>query len=80
MEGVPAEREEGQRGIPQARPSGPGRRAKAVASGGVLLVEGETATLNLITIQPATEKNSTGTSTTVAIPLALENGQWKIAQ
>lgn len=54
--------------------------AKALASGGVLLVEGETATLNLITMAPATASNSTGTSTTVVIPLTLENGQWKLAQ
>ena len=53
---------------------------KAIQSGGVLLVEGERATLNVITIEPATEKNSKGTSTTVAIPLTRENGQWKIAQ
>ena len=53
---------------------------KAFQSGGLLLVEGETATLNIIKIEPATEKNSRGSSTTVAIPLTLENGQWKIAQ
>ncbi len=54
--------------------------AKALQAGGLLLVEGERATLNLIKIEPATATNSKGTSTTVAIPLALENGRWKIAQ
>ena len=54
--------------------------AKALQSGGVLLIEGDRATLNVITMQPATATNSKGTSTTVAIPLALENGSWKIAQ
>jgi len=54
--------------------------SKAIQSGGLLLVEGDVATLNLIKIEPATAQNSKGTSTTVAIPLALENGQWKIAQ
>lgn len=52
----------------------------ALASGGVLLVEGETATLNVITMTPATAANSRGTSTTVAIPLVQEQGQWKLAQ
>jgi len=59
------------------------KRAEVVrllASGGVLLVEGDTATLNLITMTPATEKNAKGSSTTVGIPLALEQGQWKLAQ
>jgi hypothetical protein len=54
--------------------------AKALQSGGVLLIEGETATLNVIKMEPATAQNSRGSSTTVAIPLALENGAWKIAQ
>jgi hypothetical protein len=54
--------------------------AKALQSGGVLLIEGEMATLNLIKMEPATAQNSKGSSTTVAIPLALENGAWKIAQ
>ncbi len=53
---------------------------RAIASGGVLLVEGERATLNVIKMDPATASKSTGSSTTVAIPLALENGAWKIAQ
>lgn len=52
----------------------------ALAAGGVLLVEGETATLNVITMTPATATNSRGTSTTVAIPLVQEQGQWKLAQ
>ena len=54
--------------------------AKAIQAGGLLLVEGDVATLNLIKIEPATAQNSKGSSTTVAIPLTLENGQWKIAQ
>ena len=54
--------------------------AKALQSGGVLLIEGDTATLNIIKIEPATAQNSKGSSTTVAIPLTLENGAWKIAQ
>ena len=53
---------------------------KALQAGGVLLIEGANATLNIIKIQPATATNSKGTSTTVAIPLTLESGQWKIAQ
>lgn len=54
--------------------------ARSLASGGVLLIEGDTATLNLITTTPATATTSKGSSTTVAIPLALEQGQWKLAQ
>jgi inactivated superfamily I helicase len=54
----------------------------AIQSGGVLIIEGDSrATLNLIT----TEQRSTApgvassTSSTVAIPFVMENGQWKIA-
>ena len=54
--------------------------ARSLASGGVLLVAGDTATLNLITMTPATANNASGSSTTVGIPLALEQGQWKLAQ
>ncbi len=53
---------------------------QSIRSGGLLLVEGDTATLNVIKIDPATASQSTGTSTTVAIPLTLEGGVWKIAQ
>ena len=53
---------------------------RTLASGGLLLVEGDTATLNIIKMEPATAARGTGSSTTVAIPLALENGAWKIAQ
>jgi hypothetical protein len=53
---------------------------RSIAAGGVLLVEGDHATLNVIKMDPATATKSTGSSTTVAIPLALENGTWKIAQ
>lgn len=53
---------------------------RAIGSGGVLLVEGESATLNVIKMEPATAARSTGSSTTVAIPLVLENGAWRIAQ
>jgi hypothetical protein len=54
--------------------------AKSLASGGVLLMQGDEATLNLITMTPATSSNSTGSSTTIGIPLILEQGQWKLAQ
>jgi hypothetical protein len=54
--------------------------AKSLASGGVLLMQGDEATLNLITMTPATASNSTGSSTTIGIPLILEQGQWKLAQ
>jgi hypothetical protein len=54
--------------------------ASAIASGGLLLVEGDEATLNVMAIQAATATNPTATSSTIAIPLALENGAWKIAQ
>jgi hypothetical protein len=54
--------------------------AKAIAAGGLLLVDGTKATLNVMTIEPATAQKSSGSSTTLAIPLALDNGQWKIAR
>jgi hypothetical protein len=53
---------------------------RAIASGGLLLIEGDRATLNVIKMAPATATKGTGSSTTIAIPLALENGVWKIAQ
>lgn len=53
---------------------------KAIASSAVLLLEGHSATLNLVTVEPATATTMRGSSTTVVIPLALEQGQWKIAQ
>jgi hypothetical protein len=54
--------------------------AKSLALGGVLLMQGDEATLNLITMTPATESNSKGSSTTIGIPLTLEQGQWKLAK
>ena len=54
--------------------------ARAIAAGGLLLVDGATATLNVITVEAATAQKSTGSSTTLAIPLALDKGQWKIAR
>ena len=60
----------------------PSRAVIARAGDGrsVLLIEGDRASLNLIQLTPATATNSTGSSSTVTIPLALEQGRWRIAQ
>ena len=55
----------------------------ALQSGGVLIVEDDTrATLNLVRIEQKSGKPgvSSSSSTTVAIPFAMENGQWRLAQ
>jgi hypothetical protein len=54
----------------------------AIRAGGILLVEGPKATLNLVRAEST--RNADGSvsssSTTSAIPFALENGGWKVAQ
>ena len=62
------------------RAPAPAAFADLVRKAGELTVEGDTATLNLITMEPAASRNGRGSSTTVAIPLALDNAQWKVAQ
>lgn len=53
-----------------------------IESGGVLILEGETATLNVVTTQTerTTPGDVTSSSTTVAMPFVLEGGAWKIAR
>ena len=60
----------------------PGRLelTRAIAAGGTLTVEDNHATLIVITGTPATASNSRGSSTSLTVPLMLENGTWKIAQ
>jgi hypothetical protein len=55
----------------------------ALQSGGVLIIEDDSrATLNVIRIEQKSSKagESSSSSTTVAIPFAKENGQWRLAQ
>jgi len=53
---------------------------RSLAKEGVLIIEADgTATLNLVKTTPATGSGA-GTSTTVALPFAMEGGTWKIAR
>jgi hypothetical protein len=53
---------------------------QSLGEAGLLIVEADgTATLNLVKTTPATA-SSTGSSATVTIPFALEDGRWKIAR
>lgn len=53
---------------------------RTLAKEGVLIIETDgTATLNLVKIAPATG-SAGGTSTTVAMPFAMEDGKWKVAR
>jgi hypothetical protein len=54
----------------------------SLPTGGVLIVEGDQATLNVVATeqQSASPGSVTSTSTTTAIPFVMEGGQWKIAQ
>ena len=53
-----------------------------IESGGILILEGSTATLNVVTTQTesTTPGEVTSSSTTTAMPFVLEGGAWKIAQ
>jgi len=53
---------------------------RSLATEGVLIIEADgTATLNLVKTTPATGSGA-GSSTTVAMPFAMEDGTWKIAR
>ena len=55
----------------------------ALQSGGVLIIEDDSrATLNVIRLEQKSSKagESSSSSTTVGIPFAKENGQWRLAQ
>jgi len=53
-----------------------------IESGGILILEGSTATLNVVTTQSQSTKPGevTSDSTTTAMPFLLEDGVWKIAR
>lgn len=53
---------------------------QSLAKEGVLIIEADgTATLNIVKTTPATGSGA-GSSATVAMPFAMEDGRWKIAQ
>ena len=53
---------------------------RSLAKEGVLIIEADgTATLNLVKVTPATNTGA-GSSTTVAMPFAMEGGKWKVAR
>lgn len=53
---------------------------RSLAKEGVLIIEADgTATLNLVKATPATGSGA-GSSTTVAMPFAMEDGKWRIAR
>jgi hypothetical protein len=57
--------------------------AAAIESGGLLLIDGDSrATLNVIRMERTSTSAGvvTATSSTLALPFVMENGQWKIAQ
>lgn len=53
----------------------------AIEAGGVLLIEGERATLNIVVSEQTSSEPGvvTGSSSTTAIPFAFEDGKWKVA-
>ncbi|MEO7547413.1 MAG: hypothetical protein ABIT82_03240 [Ramlibacter sp.] len=60
----------------------PAELKAGIESGGILIVEGPKATLNVVTTESQSTKPGEvkSTSTTTAMPFVLEGGAWKIAR